>query len=84
MYAIMNYNVYERLNYLEKLLKSDRKDALADAIDDAVKSGSTSTEILMRVRYLLIQFQQSNDTRLDKDTQNLIEEILSYVNKVLA
>ena len=77
-----NYDHYDVAMKIIKELKKQGHDLYAGALHDAIISGSTGTEIGMRLRYELRKMKESKIS-IDTNTRNKVDELILEINKAL-
>lgn len=76
------YDVYGALDQLKKFLEQDKQVDLTKQITEAVETGSTSSEIFIRVHYLLSQFKASG-AQMSTATNKLLTDLIQYLERTL-
>lgn len=76
----MKFDIYTESRKLATILEIQGLHQYHETIIDAIEYSSTATEILMKLRFIL---KNINNSILDESDEKLIENILSHINHSL-
>jgi hypothetical protein len=79
---MMTFDVYAATRRLQNELASQGYSEWADRLGDAVDSGSTGSEILMAIRWTLLQIKNDLPDARPMDRE-IIEDLLSAIDSAL-
>jgi hypothetical protein len=80
---IVAYDHYSVAQQFAAQLRKEGKDLWATRIEDAIAAGATATEILMALRWNILQFISSGET-CSQETRQLVDELLRELDCVLS
>ena len=78
----MNYDHYKVAKAIASNLRQNGETTWANKIEDAIKSGSTGTEIHMALRWQLQQLRNA-DVECSSEAESLIDALLREIDKSL-
>lgn len=78
----MNYDLLNDLVELKKELSKEGYVDIAEEVDRAISSSSVSTELMMKVRYVLEKYKEKKT--LDKNIKLHIDNIVKHINNYLS